>query len=490
MLDAVTKSRRGRHLAAAALGAGALAAVVITAAPHAEPATPQKASPRSNVVVILTDDQDNRSLRVMGDTRRLLAKRGVRFANAFATYPLCCPSRATFLTGRYAHNHGIMSNDAPRGGYPAFRRKVPPRRTLPVRMSRAGYRTAYVGEYLNDYGHANPRGIPPGWNEWAALTAGTDKRMYDYTLNVNGHLRHYGSAPGDYQTDVLARHAAGFVRSAAPNRQPFFLTLATLAPHEEFDELFGESPHRNPRPAPRHRDRFEGRGLPRPPSFNERDVTDKPGFLRRPRLSRAEIRALRRQYRSRLESLLAVDDAVERLVRALRRTHELRRTVIVFTSDNGYLLGQHRLDGKELAYEESVGVPLLVRGPGFPAGIRRYQPAGNIDLAPTVLDVARRNPHRHTDGVSLRALARNGTAEAGRALVLERDRPAGHPYQGVWTRRWVLVRHDRGAVELYDLARDPFELRNRAADPRYADQRRELMRRLRELRDCAGTSCR
>jgi N-acetylglucosamine-6-sulfatase len=212
--------------------------------------------------------------------------------------------------------------------------------------------------------------------------------------------------------------------------------------------------------------------------------------MRRPRLSRAEIRALRRQRRSRLESLLAVDDAVERLVRELRRTHELTRTVIVYTSDNGHLLDQHRLVGKERAYRESVGVPLLVRGPGFPAGIRRYEPAGNIDLAPTVLDVARTNPRRHTDGVSLRVLARNSRAEADRALVVERDRPAGHPYQGVRTRRWVLVLHDRGAVELYDLARDPFELRNRAGDPRYADERRKLMSRLRELRDCVGTSCR
>jgi N-acetylglucosamine-6-sulfatase len=469
----------------------AFAGAVIATASHSAPTTPQKASLRPNVVVILTDDQDRRSLRVMGDTRRLLARRGVTFANAFATYPVCCPSRATFLTGRYAHNHGVMSNDTPRGGYPAFRRKVAPRRTLPVRMRRAGYRTAYVGEFLNDYGHANPRQVPPGWSEWAALTAGTDKRMYGYTLNVNGQLRRYGSAPRDYQTDVLARRAEQFVRRAAASRQPFFLTLATLAPHAEFDELFGPRPHRNPRPAPRHLDRFDARGLPRPPSFNERDVTDKPGFMRRPRLSRTEIGALRRQHRSRLESLLAVDDAVERLVRTLRRTHELRRTLIVFTSDNGYLLGQHRLHGKELAFEESAGVPLLVRGPGLPAGRRSYQLAGNIDLAPTVLDAAQKNPHRYTDGVSLRVLARNPEASNGRALVLERDRPQGRPYQGVRTRRWVIVRHGGGgALELYDLARDPFELRNRARDPRYADERRQLMRRLRALGDCVGPSCR
>ncbi len=475
---------------AATAGVGALAAAVIAAAPQAARAPSTKATPLPNVVVILTDDQDDRSLRVMHDTRRLLARHGVKFANAIATYPLCCPSRATFLTGVYAHNHGITSNDAPGGGYPAFRREVPPRLTLPVRMQRAGYRTAYVGEYLNDYGHANPRAIPPGWSQWATLTAGTDKRMYGYELNVDGELRRYGSAPSDYQTDVLGRHAARFIRAAAPGRRPFFLTLATLAPHAEFDELFGGTPHRNPRPAPRHLDDFQARELPRPPSFNESDVTDKPDFLRRPSLGRAEIRALERLYRSRLESLLAVDDAVERLIDELRRSHELRRTLVVFTSDNGYLLGEHRLDGKELAYEESAGVPLLVRGPGFPAGIVRDQPVGNIDLAPTVLDAAGQDPRRHTDGVSLRPLARDGDAGADRALVIERDRPAGQPYRALRTQRWVLVRHEEGGVELYDLETDPYELENRADDPSYLAEREDLTRRLQALQDCSGTGCR
>jgi N-acetylglucosamine-6-sulfatase len=466
------------------VAAGVLA---LAAQPSAERS--RTASPRPNVVVVLTDDQDVRSMRVMGDTRRLLARRGVTFTNALATTPLCCPSRATFLTGRYAHNHGVVSNP-PEGGYRTFRRLVEPRATLPVRMRRAGYRTAYVGEYVNGYGFAHPGEVPAGWSEWAALTAATEKRLYGYILNVNGQLRRYGSGPSDYQSDVLAERAEEFVRKAAPLRRPFFLTLATAAPHEEYDGLFGPKPHRNPRPAPRDLNRFEGRALPHPPSFNERDVTDKPIRMREPRLRDGVIAALRRQYRSRLESLLAVDDAVEQLVRTLKSAHELHRTVIIYTSDNGYMLGEHRQRGKELAYKESAGVPLLVRGPGFPAGVQRNQVVGNIDLAPTVLDVARRNEDRHTDGISLRVPARSPRARAGRALLIERAHAEGQPFQAVRTKRWMFVHYRHGALELYDLARDPYELRNRARDRRYADERRQLLKRVDALRACLGESCR
>ncbi len=428
-------------------------------------------------------------MRVMGDTRRLLAGHGVKFANSFATTPLCCPSRATFLTGRYAHNHGITANEPPHGGYSAFQHQVRPASMLQVRMRGAGYRTAYVGEYLPYYGYPNMTEVPPGWDQWIALTGG-GKQMYDYTLNMNGQLRRYGSAPRDYMTDVLAGHAVQLVHQAAPHHRPFFLTLATAAVHEEDPKLFGPTAHRNPRPAPRHLNRFEGRPLPHPPSFNEPNVKDKPARMREARLGHHEISALRRLYRSRLESLLSVDDAVKRLVGALKATHELQNTVIIYTSDNGYMLGEHRQTRKELAYEESAGVPLLVRGPGFPVGVRRNQVVGNIDLAPTVLDIAGKNPHRHTDGVSLRPLAQNPEAKTNRAVVIERDRQEGHPFQAVRTQRWILIHQRGGALELYDLAHDPYELRNVARERRYAERRRVLMKRVRALRRCAGKSCR
>jgi len=193
---------------------------------------PASASARPNVVVVLTNDQRVKDLHVMRGVNRALVRKGVTFRNNFATYPVCCPSRVTFLTGQYAHNHHVTANVPPHGGYPDFVHDVPPHRLLPVRLHRAHYRTGYVGTYLNDYGRSSPTEIPRGWDRWYGLTSDTAGRMYGYTLNVNGRLRHYGSDPSDYQTDVLARKAARFVSRSSNHTSPFFLTLAPFTPHE------------------------------------------------------------------------------------------------------------------------------------------------------------------------------------------------------------------------------------------------------------------
>jgi N-acetylglucosamine-6-sulfatase len=444
---------------------------------------------RPNVVVVLTDDQTTGDLSVMHETRRLLKRTGTTFTNSFATFALCCPSRATLLTGQYAHNHGVLSNRPPHGGYPAFRRKVNPNHTLPVYLHRAGYRTGLVGKFLNYYGTTYPREIPKGWDYWQALTIG-EAWMYGYTLNSNGHLVTYGSRPSDYQTDVLSRMADRFVRASARRRRPFFLLLATGAVHEEPASILPPHPHRNPRPAPRDLNRFDRRRLPHPPSFNERRIGDKPPFLRPARLDRTRRGDLTRLYRSRLESLLAVDDAVRRLVHNLRRTGELDNTVIIFTSDNGYLLGQHRQQGKGLPYEESVRVPLIIRGPGFPAGVRRAQLAANIDLAPTIVDLAHAQGRRRMDGTSLVPLARNPALGRERDILFERSRFEGKPFASVRTARWVFTKYAPRGRELYDLVDDPYELHNRGRSPAYAAVRKTLLPRLRALRDCKRRECR
>jgi arylsulfatase A-like enzyme len=446
---------------------------------------------RPNVVVVLTDDQTKRDLSVMHQTRRLLKRRGTTFTNNFATYPLCCPSRVTLLTGQYAHNHGVGSNNPPHGGYPAFRRRVNPRQTLPVYLHRAGYRTGLVGKFLTYYGTSRPLEIPKGWDYWQALTLG-ESWMYGYTLNSNGHLHTYGGSPSDYQTDVLSRKADRFLRRSAHHRRPFFLLFATGAAHEEPASFFKPNPHRNPRPAPRDRNRFQHRRLRRPPSFNERKIGDKPplNFLRRHRLHRSDRRDLTRLYRSRLESLLAVDDAVRRLVHALRRSGELHHTVIIFTSDNGYLLGEHRQRGKELPYQESVRVPLVIRGPGFPRRAHRSQLAANIDLAPTIVDLAHAGGRRRMDGITLLRLARNPARGRRRDILFERSRLEGRAFASVRTARYVLTKYARRGTELYDLRHDPYELRNRARAHAYAPVRRALFPRLRALRDCKRRRCR
>ena len=450
---------------------------------------------RPNVVVVMTDDQRVGDLSVMHKTRRLLTRHGTTFSNSFVTFSLCCPSRATLLTGEYAHNHRVLSNDPPHGGYPAYLRKVNPKHTLPVYLHRAGYRTGLVGKFMNSYGVAHPRQIPRGWDSWQALTMGTDHFMYGYTLNSNGHLQPHDGASSDYQTDVLSKGADRFVRHSSHGRHPFFLLFTPGAPHEEPDGLFGPHPHRNPRPAPRDLNRFNHKHLPHLPSYNERKIHDKPPFLRPPPLSTGDKHDLLHLYRSRLESLLAVDDAVERLVQTLRRTGELRRTVIVFTSDNGYLLGEHRQSGKELPYEESMRVPLIIRGPGFPAGARRRQLAANVDLAPTILDLAHAPGSHRMDGTSLLPFARNPHRGRRRDILFERSPYEGRRFASVRTPRYVLTRwahtdFPRFGTELYDLRRDPHELRNKAGSDRYERVVKKLAPRLRTLRDCKRSQCR
>jgi arylsulfatase A-like enzyme len=460
---------RGRLILIAALALGSLLLIAGTAGAAEDD--------RPNVVVVMTDDQDVASLRVMPAVRRTMARQGTAFTNSFATFPLCCPSRATFLTGQYAHNHGVLDNKGPKGGYAAFDN----RGSLPVTLRRSGYRTGFVGKYLTGYPETPTPEVPRGWSEWYAPWGNRAVRMFGYQLNENGRPRRYGSAPADYQTDVLARKARQFIRRGSQGRKPFFLTLATGAPHTEGRE---EGP--DPRPAPRHRGRFSRAALPKPPSFNERDVSDKPSHIQsRPRIGTAARLSLKSTNRDRLASLLAVDDAVQGIVNELAEGRELRDTLLIFTSDNGFLLGEHRLRAKTLLYEESVRVPLLMRGPGIPAGAERRQITGNIDLAPTILDVAETEPGHTIDGVSLLPFARNPRRGDTRDILLENTVSAA-----VRTSRYTYAEHSSGETELYDLQSDPFQLHSRHDDPALDPVEAGLARRLDQLRACAGEGCR
>jgi N-acetylglucosamine-6-sulfatase len=441
---------------------------------------------RPNVVVIMTDDQTLESMRVLTNVQSLIADHGVTFLENFASYPFCCPSRATFLTGQYAHNHLVRGNLPPKGGYQALDNS----NTLAVWLQDAGYHTVHVGKYLNGYGLDDPLEIPPGWSEWYAAVERSLTRYFRYKLNENGTLVSYGFAPNAYKSDVFTKKAVDAVRRLAPGG-PFFLWLAYLAPHAGLP-FEGDDPGdlATPVPAPRHKDAFAGEPLPMPPSFNEADMSDKPSFLRNKKpLTPEKIASIRENYQQRLESLLAVDEGVQKVVDALADTGELDQTLVIFTSDNGFLHGEHRLaQGKERVYEPSVRVPLVVRGPGVPEGIQLSQLVANVDLAPTIVQLAGATAGRTMDGRSLVPLFQNPGQQWNRPILLQSWTTAA--FDAIRTPRYVYAEYrDRADRELYDLSVDPDQLVSRHADPDYADVRADLAQRLGALRHCSGSDC-
>jgi N-acetylglucosamine-6-sulfatase len=444
------------------------------------------------VVVVMSDDQTVESMRVMGNVNGRLAAFGVTFANSFASFPLCCPSRATLLTGQYAHNHGTMGNGPPEGGFAKFNAEHGGN-TLAGWLQGAGYHTVEVGKFLNGYGAAATATlVPAGWSEWYA-TAGDTQRVYDYPLNQNGTLVEYGTAPQDFKGDVITARAVDAIDARAPAKQPFFLYVNYTAPHS------GSNPSTNPpsncdrtaQPAPRHVRAMNTEPLPRPPSFNEQDLSDKPPDIRdNDPITATEQADLTRRYRCRLESILSVDEGVGSIVDALKRQRELGDTLVVYTSDNGFFAGQHRVqNGKLRHYEPSSRVPLVMRGPGVPEGKTVRELVVNADLAKTILDATGTSPGLNQDGRSLIGIAGEPNRERGREILIESG-----TYAAIRNSRFKYVEHTRGvnagAVELYDLEQDPFELQSQHANPAYAGLRTLLDRRLDVLRNCAGKGCR
>jgi N-acetylglucosamine-6-sulfatase len=475
------------HAAARALGLLAVAASLLVLLASSAPAGTRPARP--NVVVIMTDDQTLESLRVMTNTRKLIADQGTTFDNYFVSFPLCCPSRATFLTGRYSHNTGVVGNNFRNG-----LAQLDETDTLPVWLKASGYSTIFVGKYLNEYQRLQGLSIPPGWDQWYA---GEKLGYFNHSMNRNGKLAFYGSSDESYQTDVYTNTAVNLLHHFAAEKAPFFMWLSYFAPHYGGPREPGDPAGlKTPVPAPRHRGRFANAQLPRPPSFDEADVEDKPRAIRnKPRLDPTTIAGLTSSYRQRLESLLAVDEGVARVIATLRQAGALDKTLIVFTSDNGYLEGEHRVaDAKEQLYEPSIRVPLLMRGPGVPRGLHLSQLTVNADLAPTIAAATGTTPSLGVDGRSLLPLLTGPGREWGRDILLERG-PGGNLLEGrlytaIRTPRYVYAEYSSGERELYDLQEDPYELTSRHDDPEYLEVRLELARRLAQLRDCAGVTCR
>jgi arylsulfatase A-like enzyme len=435
-----------------------------------------------NIVLILSDDEDLGIHRYMPKVKELIEDQGTVFDEFFVPYPLCCPSRASILRGQYPHNTLILGNWVPEGGFLTFRRLQREQSTIATWLQDAGYRTGLYGKYLNGYSETDAP--PPGWNEWHA----GNEEAYDnvnYKLNSNGKVEVHGDAPDDYLTDLIARRAADHIRRFSAEDWPFFLFIAPFSPHSPYN------------PATRHRNLFNDTDLPRPPSFNEEDVSDKPSFIQElARLRNDEIDEIRAHYRRRLQCLQSVDELVETLVRTLDETGELDSTYIVYTSDNGFHLGLHRLmEGKDTAYEEDIRVPFALRGPGIPAGRRIAATSVTIDLAPTFADWAGAKAPDFVDGRSLVPLLKGATGRWRNSFLIQRQglesderlQPANA--FAIRTSRHTYIAYNTTEREMYDRVKDPYQLQNiaPAADKTLVDA---LVTRLTELRACRGSECR
>jgi len=495
----VDQTRRILFVALYALLGVAVACALSACFPSAEgkQAENQKQEPKPpNVILILTDDLavndlNPRALRHMPNLESLLIDKGTTFDNAFVTNSLCCPSRATILRGQYTHNHEILSNDPPRGGFQKFRFLGHENSTMATWVKERAYRTAFFGKYMNGYKETY---IPPGWDEWYAVTG----NYLSHTFNENGHLVSY-EPETYYDTDVMSDKASDYITRTAGADPPFF-----TADRPFLMWIGTKAPHQPASPAPRDENDYPAISLPHPPSFDEKDVSDKPGWVSdNPPLSPEQKRYMEELYRKRLQSMLAVDDMIGDLIGALRGSGELDNTYIVFTSDNGFHLGQHRLGaGKWTPYEEDIRVPLIIRGPGVPEGETLHHMVLNNDLAPTFADfviesVAERSGVPHppfiTESTVVPLLTGDplpGNWRRTSAASAQSSEEWGRPWlKALRTKNYLYVEYKTGEHELYDLRKDPHELNNMyATAPPELTQRLEAQ--LDALRQCSAAECR
>ncbi len=511
---------------ASLLGVTTLAiGIISTVSPAPDPSGPPSVATvnaaanddRPNFVFVLADDLDQTTSpywEAMPYTASLIRDKGMTFTNGFAPTPICCPARGTILTGKYGHNTGVLTNAGDVGGWATFAANGNEEKTFARYLHDTGYDTALVGKYMNGT-EDDPTHIPPGWSEWYGSVDNFFYTGYNYALNENGTIVDYGGPenPANYSTDVVAAKSTDFIRRAAAGDEPFFLYAASTAPHLPLP------------PAPRHADNpFADDAAPRTPNFNEPDVSDKPWWLQQSAKARsAQLAATNGpDYRNRMGSLYAFDEMVRGIVETLGSVGELDNTYLVFTSDNGYNLGAHRLIGKQAPYDESMRVPLVIAGPGIEHGTDRHMVA-HIDFAPTFLELAGVSIPPDVDGQSLVPLlhgeepaswrtdllgqyagpgvdGQDGiAAEAvGKATAVYLDIP---PWSGLRTARYLYVRWydlDRSPQvhehELYDLNADPYQLTNLLATPAGKVQNAALVAdldtRLNELATCSGATCR
>ena len=490
------------------------------------------ASSQKNVIFILTDDMTFSELSAMPNVQSLLAAQGTSFNEAYISFPLCCPSRATMMSGQYMHNHGVHGNFPPNGGWPKFRSHES--NDLPVWLQGDGYYNVHIGKYMNGYGTVGDTlPVPQGWDEWYGKVS-EDALYFNYQLIektgplATPHITFYGDQPDDYQTDVFNDRAVNFIDDKGTAKQPFWLNLWFNSPHGPFD------------PAPRDAFLFAGTPLPKLPGFNEKDISDKPKWFQkqaRKRISKKQAKLIDNERRRQEDQLASVDQSVAELVQSLKDKGILDNTYIIFSSDNGFFRGEHRIvSGKYLPYDPASRVPLIIRGPGIPAGGVSNELVWNGDITQTILQIASGSQDNSLDGRSFLPYAENPLLRSTRPVLLEGDTGPGGTgaesaqsssararearvgvagkrgvnnldqepdaiesatntdtapaYRSIRTDRYEYTVYANGQTELYDMKRDPAQLHSLVLDPRYRDVRKWLYAQLVPLSSCAGPSCR
>lgn len=510
------------------------------------------AAKRPSFVVIQTDDQTAATLhetfenkrgkrfKVMPNVLDLLGNRGVSFTNHYTSIPVCSPSRATLLSGQYAHTSGLSRNSGPRGGARGFSRSPLFEQNLATALQQAGYQTSHFGRFTNNYGKAtgyDDLAVPPGWDRWATdWTRDAVRRFYGYSLNVNGRIEgpfgkaRYGkyrfkdpvgcpSTKGklvcNYHTDQISSRAIREIKRSKPG--PIYMQIDFQAPHD------GPPGTEDTEPARRHIGTANRVPLPEPPGFNEKNIRDKPKILRtgNTRLTRDQIKGIEIRYRRQLESMRAVDDGVGRIVKMLRKTKRLSKTYIFFLSDNGYFLGEHRFGkSKFLAHEPSSNTPLIVRGPKADRNEISNAIVGNVDIAPTIADLAGTELGLEPDGRSFASVLERPEKAGSRSMILEsymlpseeldehlRETGKAAPFRGgdratisgsvpyvnytaLRAGRYKYIQYEPGGRELYDLKVDRYELSNKVKSRRYRRVVRRMDNELERRQFCAGAECR
>ncbi len=474
-------------------------------------------SEKPNIIIILTDDQRADTLQYMPIVQDRLGGQGITFTNAYATTPLCCPSRVSLYTGLYAHNTNVWTNhmpkkgDFPLGGFDAFggsrQYEDLDDETLAVWLKKAGYKTGFAGKYLNGY---KSKYIPPGWDEWHGVVKNT---YYGYDMNENGRIVSYGFAPKDYSTDVYTDKAVKFIKKA---KQPFFFVVSTDAAHTDGGKAAPDDPRNKNKknkknrlpnvkapldedrddpdqvkdyyamPAPEDRENCEEHPWEQSAAVNEADVSDKPEFIKAIKpLSNQDMADINRFRESQICALQGVDRAIKRIVDVLGDRRD--NTAIIFIGDNGFSWGEHRWSKKNCLYEECARVPLIISYPKLTKMASENSSfALSIDIAPTIAQLAGIRIPVKVNGKSLAPLLTYPKSSVRSEFLLEAYN-SKKGYKGIdyaiRTAEYKYAELSSGEKELYDLINDPFELQNQAANPAFSSTIRDLAGKLSGLKN-------